>query len=186
VSIPLLIAAIALLAPAGIQASAGPTTAAPADGVATDRLGEKVAQRGKKRPGCRRFCQQAGGFGDDCDEEVEDCDPVEIPGQKVGGTRDRVVSIKATCELGHDCVGAIILSSFKGADDFKPFGEYGRADLKIPAGETRNVKVGISKAGLAYLKKNGPDKSGFATVPLIDDAPPVPVSISGKLVLQKP
>ena len=67
--------------------------------------------------------------------------------------------------------------------DFGFFGEYGRADLEIPAGVTTKVKVGISQRGLEYLKEKGGDRSAYATVPLIDDNPPVPVSISGKITL---
>jgi hypothetical protein len=110
-----------------------------------------------------------------------------MPAQKLDGTRDRVVAIRSTCELDHECLGAIILTSYKG--QFGPPetpGEYGRADLEVPAGETRKVKVGISKKGLEYLKEHGTDRSAFATVPLIDDNPKVPVSISGDLTLLKP
>ena len=109
-----------------------------------------------------------------------------MPDQTVGGTRDRVVAIRATCTLDHDCVGAIILTSFKGEFGRRFAGEYGRADLEIPAGETSKVKVGISKKGLEYLKEHGDDKSAFATVPLIAEDPPDPVSISGDITLLKP
>ena len=129
-----------------------------------------VPLRGKKRPGCRRFCQQAGGFGAECDEpNPEDCNVVDVFKQTLDGTRDQVVSIRATCKLEQDCIGAIILTSFKG--EF----EYGRADLEIPAGQTARVKVSISKKGLEYLKKHGKDKRAFATIPLIDDTQPVSV-----------
>jgi len=110
---------------------------------------------------------------------------VEIPAQTVRGTRDRIVAIRATCTLDHDCVGAIILNSFKGDFD-PPENEYGRADLKIPAGETKSVKVGLSKKGVEYLKVDGPDKTAFATVPLVDKNPPAPVSISDDIELLKP
>ena len=110
-----------------------------------------------------------------------------MPDQKVGGTRDRVVAISATCTLDHDCVGAIILTSFKGDFGSADFpGEYGRADLEIPAGQTKDVKVGISKQGFEYLKEHGPDKSAFATAPFVDRVPPDPASISGDITLLKP
>jgi hypothetical protein len=185
--IPLLIAAVALLVPAGLQASDGLATASAKAGSAAERATGQIAYRGKgKRPGCRRFCQQAGGFGE-CTDTPEECNPVEMPDQTVGGTRDRVVAVRATCTLDHDCVGAIILTSFKG--DFGSYefpGEYGRADLEIPAGETRKVKVGISKAGLAYLKKHGDDRSAFATAPLVPHDPPDPASISGDITVLAP
>ena len=150
------------------------------------RAAGHTALRGKKRPGCRRFCQQAGGFGE-CTDTPEECNPVDMPDQTVGGTRDRIVAIRSTCTLDHDCVGAIILTSFKGDFGSADFpGEYGRADLEIPAGATKNVKVGISKQGLEYLKKHGPDKSAFATAPLVDRVPPDPASISGKIKLLRP
>jgi hypothetical protein len=187
--VPLLIAAVTVaVGSVGAQASGGTTAASDGAGVAgaTDRAAERATKRGKKRPGCRRFCQQAGGFGDDCKPEEQDCDPVEIPDQKLDGTRDHIVSIRATCELAQDCHGAIILSSFKG--EFGPLsrlGEYGRADLEIPAGETRNVKLWIEKPGYEYLKKHGKDKSAFATVPLLDEYN-MPVSISGDITVLPP
>ncbi len=187
--VSLLIAAVTVaVGSVGAQASGGTIAASDSADVAgvSDRAAERATKRGKgkKRPGCRKYCQQAGGFGDDCDADVEDCDPVEIRKQTLDGTRDHIVSIRATCELAQDCVGAIILSSFKG--EFGPlsrYGEYGRADLEIPAGETRNVKVWIEKPGYEYLKKHGKDKSAFATVPLIAD---VPVSISQNLTILPP
>jgi hypothetical protein len=181
------------LAGTGAQANGGP--AAASDGqfgisAAGDRATEPATTRRgkrKRRPGCRRFCQQAGGFGADCDEKLEqrDCDPVEMPKQTLDGTRDHIVSIRATCELETDCVGAIILSSFKG--EFGPpaqLGEYGRADLKIPPGETRKVKLWIEKPGYEYLKDHGKDRSAFATVPLTDKTQPV--SISGDITVLPP
>jgi hypothetical protein len=180
--IPLLALAIAVVVPASLQASVGAPQAGPAaDAGALERA--DIAQRGKKgkgkkRPGCRRFCQQAGGFGDNCDENTQDCDPVEIPAQTVDGTRDRIVALRATCELERECKGAIILTSLEGGF------EYGRADLRIPAGESRKVKVGISRKGLDYLKEHGKDKTAFATVPLVYKD--VPVSISGDLTLLAP
>ena len=104
----------------------------------------------------------------------------------MGGTRDGIVSIKATCELDQDCVGAIILSSFKGEFDPSPSASTAGPISKIPAGETRNVKVGIKKAGLEYLKKHGPDKSALRDGSADRRRPRLPVSISGKLILQKP
>jgi hypothetical protein len=179
--IPLLVVAISVVVPAGLQAGVGVAEAGPAAAGSVERAA--IAERGKggkgkKRPGCRRFCQQAGGFGDNCDENTQDCDPVEIPAQRIEGTRDRIVAMSATCELDRECKGAVILTSLRG--EF----EYGRADLRIPAGETRKVKVGISREGLDYLKEHGEDKSAFATVPLVYKD--VPVSISGDLTLLAP
>jgi hypothetical protein len=175
--VPFLIALAVMAVPAAAQANVGPAQATvPAEHVAAGGGASDPARaerRGRrKRPGCRRFCQQAGGFGNG--EEVNP--PVEIPAQEVGGTRDRVVAIRATCNFDRDCVGAIILGN-------RRF-EYGRADLEIPVGETRAVRVGISKEGKRYLEEKGPDEKAFATVPLIyDDAP---VSVSGKLTLLAP
>jgi hypothetical protein len=185
---------VGLLAGTGFQASGEQLAAGPAPGGSAaggDRSDDAArAARKGKRPGCRKFCQQAGGFGGGCGEGVvvdpsQICPPVEMPEQTVGGTRDGVVSIRATCMLDQDCVGAIILTSFKGqfGDPDTP-GEYGRADLEIPAGATKNVKVGISKKGLEYLKKHGPDKTAFATVPLADKKQPL--SISDDIKLLKP
>jgi hypothetical protein len=186
----LIAAATVALGGVGAQASGGTTAASDGAAVAgaTDRAAERATKRGKKRPGCRRFCQQAGGFGGGCDVVEPDpdvpCPAVDILEQTVGGTRDGIVSIKATCELDRACVGAIILNSFKGKFDPPTGNEYGRADLKIPAGETKKVKVGINKKGLKYLKEHGPDKTAFATVPLVEEG--TPVSISDDITLLKP
>ena len=189
--VPLLIAAATVaLGSVGAQASDGPVAAKDAAGTAgaTDRTADRAAKRGKKRPGCRRFCQQAGGFGGGCDDVDPDpnvpCPAVDILEQTVGGTRDGIVAIRATCMLDHDCVGAIILNSFKGKFDPPSGNEYGRADLKIPPGVTKKVKVGINKKGLKYLKEHGPDKTAFATVPLAEKG--TPVSISDDITLLKP
>ena len=190
--VPLLIAAATVaVGSVGAQASGGEVAARDAAGTpgATEGTAERAAKRGKKRPGCRKFCQQAGGFGGGCDDlgppdPNVPCPAVDILEQTVGGTRDGVVSIRSTCMLDHDCVGAIILNSFKGNFDPPSGNEYGRADLKIPAGETKKVKVGINKKGLRYLKKHGTDKSAFATVPLVEKG--TPVSISDDITLLKP
>ena len=59
--------------------------------------------------------------------------------QTLDGTRDRIVEVTATCNLDFDCVGAIILISFRG--------EYGRADVRIPARTEAVVPVSSSRTG---------------------------------------
>lgn len=165
---------------AGAYVSGGPSAAngAPSAAFASiaDRSGdsaEAAPLRGKKRkrPGCRRFCQQAGGFGAGDEMEVW---PVDVPLQIIAPPRNRVIRLTATCNLDTECVGAIIVDSLKL--------EYGRADLEIPAHVTETVKVGISRKALDYLKKKG-DRRVFATVPLKSDDP---VSFSDKLTLLAP
>ena len=172
---------LVFLVVAAISVGAGGVAASaqPAADEATRSGADKQANRGKgKRPSCRRFCAQAGGFGADCEEEnPEDCNDVDVPAQKIDGTRDLVISIKATCKLAEDCVGAILVNSFKG--EF----EYGRADFEVPAGQTAKVKVGITKKSLEYLKKHGKDKSVFVTVPLDKEVDSVSVSTEGITIL---
>ena len=83
--------------------------------------------------------------------------------------------MRATCRLTKTCIGAIIVAGRV---------SYGRADLRIPAGATRRVLVGVPARGRRYLRRHGRDRQGFATVPLIyDDAP---VSISSTLTILAP
>jgi hypothetical protein len=174
---------LVLLAVAAVSVGAGGVAASaqPAAEDTATRSGEtNQANRGKgKRPSCRRFCAQAGGFGacDDPDPEVCPPEDVDIPAQKIDGTRDLVISVRATCKLAEDCIGAILVNSFKG--EF----EYGRADFEVPAGQTAKVKVGISKQSLQYLKKHGKDKSVFVTVPLDKEIDSVSVSADGITIL---
>ena len=125
----------------------------------------------RKRPGCGRFCQQAGGFG--ADDEVG---PVEIPPQVLGGTRDGVVAISSTCNFDRDCVGAIILAHARL--------EFGRANFSVPAGETRLVRVGITRRAKKWLVEHGDARNAFATVPLVYDD--VPLSIGDHLRILAP
>lgn len=163
---------------AGAYASGDPSAAngAPSAAFASiaDRSGGSAGAaplRGRKRPGCRRFCQQAGGFGAGDEPEVW---PVDVPQQIIAPPRNRVIRLTATCNLDTECVGAIIVDSLKL--------EYGRADLEIPAHVTERVKVGISRKALDYLRRKG-DRRVFATVPLRSDDP---VSFSDKLTLLAP
>ncbi len=101
---------------------------------------------------------------------------MEIPPQVLGGTRDRVVAISSTCNYETDCVGAILLSG--------PRFEFGRANFSVPAGETRRVRVGISRRAKRWLVKHGDVRNAFATVPLVYDD--VPVSIGDHLKILAP
>ena len=141
--------------------------------------GAAESLRGKKRPGCRRFCQQAGGIGcrGPCLPIPPEQQPVMMLRQKLDGTRDRIVEVTATCNLDTDCVGAIVLVSLRG--------EYGRADIKIPARREAEVSVGLSKQGLETLEKEGRDPSVEADVPLKSSVP-IRRSISAPLILLPP
>jgi hypothetical protein len=130
------------------------------------------SRRRRRRPGCGRFCRQAGGFGAPPTDQPE---PVRIPRQRVRVADDWIFAVRATCRLTKTCIGAIIVAGRV---------EYGRADLRIPAGATRRVLVGVSAQGRRSLRRHRRDRRGFATVPLIyDDAP---VSISSKLTILAP
>lgn len=174
----LLLATLAVLLPGGLAAGGGETVAAGAAVAdASGRAHSEPADRrgkGKKRPGCRKFCQQAGGFGDGGETPAQ---PVVFPEQVIGGTRDRIVAVKATCQLDTECVGAIILNG-------RHVYEYGRADLRIPAQSTRKVKVGLSRKGLEALKERGDDRRVAATAPLTDETQPV--SFSKRITLLAP
>lgn len=158
---------------AGEPVSTEPTSSGPVaagDGTSNPAMAERG--RGRKRPGCGRFCSQAGGFGAGPEPEVY---PVDVPRQTIDAPRKRIVGITATCNLDEECVGAIILDSLKI--------EYGRANLRIPAHTTKTVFVGLTRKAFRYLKKRDSRKA-FATVPLIDED--APVSFSGKLTLLAP
>lgn len=125
------------------------------------------ALKKKKRPGCRKFCQQAGGFGGG--PPTTDPRPVSIFEQEIGGTRDRIIKVRATCQLDVDCVGAIVLTSRRVIN-------FGRADLEIPAQTTSRVPVGITRKALASLKEHGADRKVSAAVPLVDETQSVSFS----------
>lgn len=141
---------------------------------------ERVELRRKKRPGCRRFCQQAGSFGGDSEGEI----PVSFPSQKIRGTGDRLVEVRATCNLDIDCEGAIILDGYENG-----YIEYGRADLLIPSKATRDVRIGLTRQAKRHLERHGRDREAFATAPLREpgtDFIAEPVSLSPPLTLLPP
>jgi hypothetical protein len=148
------------------DAAAGPGALA-----AAEQLPATEARR-RRRPGCSRFCRQAGGFGAPPDEQEE---PVRIPRQQVRVARDGIMAVRATCRLSKPCIGAIIVAGRA---------SYGRADLRIPAGATRRVLVGVPARGLRSLRRHRRDRRAFATVPLVyDDAP---VSVGPTLTILAP
>jgi hypothetical protein len=132
--------------------------------------GSAVAKRHHHRPGCGKFCRQAGGFGGGPETSV----PVKIGKQTVRVDSDGVVGIKARCTLDKRCDGAILIAS-QATDS-----EYGRANLKIGAHKTRVVRVLIKRKWRQFLKQVGGDDDCFATVPLKTDDP---VSIGRHITL---
>jgi hypothetical protein len=154
-------------------ADSGPSAAA-ADHRAQAGASQPQAtdSRRRRRPGCGRFCRQAGGFGAPPEDQPQ---PVRIPRQRVRVADDWIFAVRATCRLTETCIGAIIVAGRV---------EYGRADLRIPAGATRRVLVGVSARGRRSLRRHGRDRRGFATVPLINDD--APVSISSTLTILAP
>ena len=178
--VPLALVAITVLviacgSAAGDPGSARtPTTVAGAGGGASATTA--ADRRGRRRPGCGRFCRQAGGFGGG---PAETRDPVKVPTQTIRVARDRVFGVHATCRLNRKCIGAIIVNSFG-----PKFIEYGRADLRIPPHTSRKVLVPITRSGLRYLRRHGRDNKVFATVPLIYQH--APVSIHNRFTLLPP
>jgi hypothetical protein len=143
-----------------------PTAAAAGDAQAT---AAKRRRRHRRRPGCHRYCRQAGGFGAPPDEKPG---PVRIRTQRIRVDRDGIIGVRATCARDKRCVGAILVDGYNTS--------YGRADLNIRAHKTRTVHVYVPRKGRRYLRKHGRDKQVYATVPLKDN---VPVSISKRLTL---
>ena len=159
-----LVAGAVLLATA--QSSAAPERAK--DATAGSATPQATAAKRRRRPGCGKFCRQAGGFGAGPDDEM----PVKIKRQTVRVNANSIIAIRARCRLSSRCNGAIIVQGHV---------EYGRANLRIPAKATRRVRVFVTRAGRRYLDEHGADSTGFATVPLKDKDQPV--SVSGDLTL---
>jgi hypothetical protein len=134
--------------------------ALPEDGVAKKKR--------HRRAGCSTFCRQAGGFGAGPGTKV----PVKIPRQTIRPD-DGLFGVRATCTLEHKCVGAILVVGSKNI-------EYGRADLRIPEGQTRIVFVRLSRAGRRFLKRVHHDHHVFAAVPLNSNDP---LSVSKRITL---
>lgn len=129
--------------------------------------------RGKHRPGCGRFCKEAGALGGGgIDPSTY---PVTIPPQTLDGTRDRIVGIRATCNLETDCVGAIILNGHR-------VGEYGRANLRIPAQTTAKVPVGITRRAIRILEEIGKKRKVKAIVQVADADQPLAYGEDLKIV----
>jgi hypothetical protein len=174
--VPPLLAAASILAIAcgssgdSAAASRTETIAKAGNGGATATAAER---RGRRRPGCGRFCRQAGGFGGGPEPEKM---PVRIASQTIRVARDRVIGVRATCRLNKKCVGAILINNLHF--------EYGRANLSIPAHKTRKVLVPVSRQGVRYLRRHGRDRGAFATVPLIYRH--AALSISDRLTLLPP
>ena len=125
-------------------------------------------KRHHRRAGCSSFCRQAGGFGAGPETGV----PVKIPRQTIRPD-DGLFGVRARCTLEHTCVGAILVIGSKNI-------EYGRADLRIPEGQTRIVLVRLSPAGRRFLRRVHHDHHVFASVPLNSNHP---VSFSHRLTL---
>jgi hypothetical protein len=167
VSRPLLLMVAGLLLVAVAQASAAPAPTREAPTASAAGVQAAAAKKKRRRPGCGKFCRQAGGFGAGPDHK----NPVVIASQRLRPDGDGIVAVRARCVLDRNCVGAIVLVGTV---------EYGRSDLRIPARTTRVVYVALSKAGRAYLRRHGADRKVYATVPLVSNDP---VSFSSRLTL---
>jgi hypothetical protein len=141
--------------------------AAPSTATTAGEAQTTAARRKRRRPGCNKFCRQAGGFGAPPGGRV----PVRVETERARVGSDGIVGIRARCTLAKTCDGAILL-------DGKA--SYGRANLRIAAGKTRTVLVLVPRAGRRYLRRNGRDRSVFATVPLKSNDP---VSASSRFTL---
>jgi hypothetical protein len=135
----------------------------------TPARADKRKRRKRRRPGCNRFCRQAGGFGAGPEKVKE---PVVIPRQTVK-VEDGIIAIRAHCRLRHlNCVGAILVDG--------PNVSYGRANLWIERRDSRLVRVFVPRKARRYLRRHHRDRHVFATVPLRSNHP---VSISHRLTL---
>src|SRR3954470_2415855 len=172
--VPLLVAAasLAVAAAGSAAAPAGPASPVPSARAGGEAAGVTKTLR-RHRPGCSRYCQQAGGFGGGPDETMA---PVTIDSQRIRVGSDGLIAVQATCTLDVRCDGAILVNN-------RRF-EYGRADLRIAAQRTRKILVAVSDEGLAYLARHGADSRAFATVPLKD--PDTALSISDRLTILPP
>ena len=158
----LVVAVVALLLETQSAAAPGGTTQAASAGGGAVPAAEKRKRRRHRRPGCGRFCHQAGGFGP-CAirrDGTRVCSklrhPVKIPRQTIRVGRRGNMRIRARCGRGRRCVGAMVVAG----RDF----EYGRADLRIPGRRARIVRVPLSRKGRRYLRRHhGRDRRVFAT-----------------------
>src|SRR5258705_255677 len=105
--VPLVLAAIAVLLVACRSARRDPATAERTSSTVAEAGGGPAAatpaeRRGRRRPGCGRFCKQAGGFGGGPSSEKM---PVAIPKQTLRVAGDRLIGVQATCRLNKKCVG---------------------------------------------------------------------------------
>src|SRR4051794_37361937 len=138
--------------PASAPAAAKRTKASAGSAAPQATAAKKKRRRRHRRPGCNKFCRQAGGFGAGPDDKF----PVRIKRQKIR-VDDHLIAIRARCARRKKCVGAILVQGRV---------EYGRANLRIPAHETRIVLVGITRKGRRSLRRHHRDRDVYATVPL--------------------
>jgi hypothetical protein len=125
-------------------------------------------KRRRRRPGCNKFCRQAGGFGAGPEKVKE---PVFIPRQRIR-IEDGIIGIRAHCRLRHrNCVGAILVDGRI---------SYGRANLWIERRDSRVIRVFVPRKARRNLRRHHRDRHVFATVPLRGNHP---VSVSHRLTL---
>lgn len=104
-----------------------------------------------EHPGCRQYCQTAGGYGgDDSDHpglvEIAVDDPV-VP------LPDGTIPVQITCSTDLDCEGAVIVA-FSSFDDMSEYGDTdGRCDLFVEAGRSQILAVPLSEPIIAALNE---------------------------------
>jgi hypothetical protein len=155
-AIPLVVVAVALL----VETQSAGAPAHAKDAVARDGAPQVTAakRRRHRRPGCNKFCHQAGGFGPCafingkhvCSRARH---PVKIRSRIVRVGRFGIIGIRATCRRKRKCVGAMVVDGHLA---------YGRANLRIPAHETRVVRVAVTRKGRRYLRHHGGDRHALA------------------------
>jgi hypothetical protein len=169
----LLLVALAVLT-ATTQSAAAPSSTGTRSSKASASAGvpqgaAEKRKRRRRRPGCNRFCRQAGGFGAPPSAVKE---PVGIPRQTVR-VEDGIIAIRAHCRLRRrNCSGAILVDG--------PNMSYGRANLWIERHDSRLVRVFVPRKARKYLRRHHRDRNVYATVPLRGDHP---VSFSRRLTL---
>ena len=186
---PLLLLAACVLAlhaaAAGGESARSQRDSRAAADAAAERTAPLAERRGRRRPGCGRFCRQAGGFGGGGPHKTY----VLVRSQKIRVARDRIFGVRATCLLRRPCVGAILVDSPNPCCEpdniANGVSRYGRADLRIPAHATRKVLVGITRRGFSYLKRHRRDPDAYTVVQLIQNKDDI-VDVSPYLTMLAP
>jgi hypothetical protein len=158
-SLPVLIAAVCLPLVEAASVSALHESSTLASRAAAPNV-TAAKRRHHHRPGCGKFCHQAGGFGpcvvrpDGKQFCTHPRHPVRIRSQTIRVGRHGIIEIRVTCRRARKCVGAVVVAGHR---------YYGRDDLWIRGHTTREVRVAVWRKGRRYLHHHGCDRGVHAT-----------------------